>query len=425
MFVDLPPSEPHADPWHASFSYRLHQLRRKGYRIAYFYERPDNSTFRYRIFNMMEVIEANWPEASASYFHLGDAAHLKTIVQSADVIVICRARYGDVVASLLLLARQRGIPVLFDVDDLVFDTQYVHLLTKSLAQPMAAEVDWDFWFAYVGRIGATLRHCDGAIATNAYLAERISDASQVPTAIIPNFLNEKQVARSGRIVEAKRASGFARDGHVHIGYFSGSPTHAKDFEQAASALARILDRYPVARVRMVGYLDVPPQLQAYETRIDRVGFHDYVNLQGLIGSTEINIAPLQDNRFTNCKSELKYFEAAIVGTVTIASPTHTFRDAIRHGENSYLARAHEWEQAIATVLETLVEDPAAYARVAEAGISDAEEKFCWRRQTDRIKAALLDGVASFSSSGSGSGNSAPRPGGEPRADAPRPAERAV
>lgn len=390
MFVDLPPNEPHVDPWHASFAQRLHRLRRKAYRIAYFYERPDNSTFRYRVFNMIEAIEADWPDASASYFQLDDAAHLKTIVEAADVIVICRARYGDVVASLLLLARQRGVPVLFDVDDLVFDTQYIHLLTKSLAQPMLEEVDWDFWFAYVGRIGATLRHCDGAIATNGYLGDRISDFAQLPVSIIPNFLNERQIARSQSIVDAKRASGFARDEHLHIGYFSGSPTHAKDFELVASALARVLDRSPSVRLRMVGYLDVPLQLKGYEGRIDRVGFHDYVNLQGLIGSTEINIAPLQDNRFTNCKSELKYFEAAVVGTVTIASPTYTFSDAIRHGENSYLSPAHRWEEIISTVVGSLENDPAAYIAMAEAGIAHANEQFGWRQQAPRLRAALLD-----------------------------------
>jgi len=35
---------------------------------------------------------------------------------------------------------------------------------------------------------------------------------------------------------------------------------------------------------------------------------------------EIVIAPLQENVFTNCKSELKYFEAAIVGTIPSYSP---------------------------------------------------------------------------------------------------------
>ena len=59
-------------------------------------------------------------------------------------------------------------------------------------------------------------------------------------------------------------------------------------------------------------------------RIEVCPLQDFVNLQRLIGEVEINIVPLQDNAFTNCKSELKYFEAAIVETVTVATPTYTF-----------------------------------------------------------------------------------------------------
>ena len=58
--------------------------------------------------------------------------------------------------------------------------------------------------------------------------------------------------------------------------------------------------------------------------------------------------PLQYNAFTNCKSELKYFEAAVVGTQTIASPMFTYARAIRHGENGYLAQAHQWADRIWT-----------------------------------------------------------------------------
>jgi glycosyltransferase involved in cell wall biosynthesis len=388
LFVDLPADVFHRDPWHGSFAQRLARLRRRSFRVAYFYERPDNSTFRYRVHNMIETIEARWPDASASYFHLDDAAELRTIVDSADVLVICRAKYGSTVSALVAQARRRGIRVFFDVDDLVFDPSYVHLLTSSLAQRMSTEADWDFWFAYVSRIGATLKLCDGAITTNAYLARRLTDFAGVPCAVVPNFMNEAQLARSRDVVEAKRRTGFARDGALHVGYFSGSPTHAKDFEIAASALAAILDRFPSVRVRMVGYLEAPPVLQRHAARLDREAFRDYVNLQGLIGSTEINIAPLQDNRFTNCKSELKYFEAAAVGTVTIASPTFTFAQSIESGRNGYLASAQDWESALARVIGDLDGDLDAYVAMAERGVEDAEARYAWPVQIDAIRAAV-------------------------------------
>ena len=37
---------------------------------------------------------------------------------------------------------------------------------------------------------------------------------------------------------------------------------------------------------------------------------------------------MENNKFTNCKSELKFFEAAIAETVTVASPTFNYKNAI-------------------------------------------------------------------------------------------------
>ena len=56
--------------------------------------------------------------------------------------------------------------------------------------------------------------------------------------------------------------------------------------------------------------------------------------------------------FTNCKSELKYFEAAVVGTVTIASPTFTFARAIDDGKNGFIANSYDWLRKITAVIDS-------------------------------------------------------------------------
>ena len=367
---------------------RFARFMRGDHRIAYFYERVDNSTFRYRVHNMIEVIEASWPEASAGYFTLEDAGLLDRVADAADVLVLCRARYSETVSRLIQRARRRGIPVVFDIDDFVFDSRYVHLIMNTLAQPGTSEVAWDFWYAYVSRMGGTLRLCDRAITTNPYLAERIGAFAGVDVAIVPNFMNEAQLGCSRGVLAAKRQSGFLRDDALHVGYFSGSPTHKKDFALAETALARILDRFAEVRVRMVGYLEPAGPLLAYQDRIDREPFHDYVNLQRLIGSTEINIAPLQDNVFTNCKSELKYFEAAITGTATIASPTFTFAAAIVPNDNGRLAAAHQWEERIAETVEELILRPGDYAAMAERAAAHAERHYGWTNMAGAVRRAL-------------------------------------
>ena len=170
--------------------------------------------------------------------------------------MICRARYNSRVARMVARARARGIPVLFDCDDLVFDVGHVHLLVDSLNLDQSSEAVWDGWFAYMARIGATLRLCDAFVTTNAYLAERALEYQpRLRTAIVPNYLNPQQQELSQGYYRAKQNSGWARDGRIHIGYFSGSPTHARDFAIVAPAICRLLARDPRIVLRITGFLD--------------------------------------------------------------------------------------------------------------------------------------------------------------------------
>ena len=125
-------------------------------------------------------------------------------------------------------------------------------------------------------------------------------------------------------------------------------------------------------------------MQKFADRVRRLPFHDYVNLQRLLGSVEFNLMPLQSNAFTDCKSELKYFEAASVGTLSIASPGFTYRGAIQHGENGYLAKAHEWTEVIMRAIDQMDE----YERMAMVARQDSLQKFSWKHQPGVILKAL-------------------------------------
>src|SRR5205823_4269212 len=110
-----------------------------------------------------------------------------------------------------------------------------HLVMETLAQPVE-EQSLQFWFGLIARSGCTMRLCDGVITTNAVLAEKIRDFSGLPTWTVPNFLNQAQIDLSSRIRAEKQRSGWARDGQIDIGYFSGTPTHRRDFALIEPAL---------------------------------------------------------------------------------------------------------------------------------------------------------------------------------------------
>jgi glycosyltransferase involved in cell wall biosynthesis len=393
----------YAPPWDIPFSQRYDALMKRGKRVAYFYEKPDSTSFRYRVFNMTEALGADsTAEISASWFYREDLADMPRVVDRVDAIVFCRTHFSPTIGELVNRARRRGVRVLFDVDDLVFDTDYVQLLLNSLDQDSNNELSLNRWFASIARQGALLKMCDRALVTNAFLGERIQAfAPSVSTRVIPNFLNREQQAASERMYEQKRERTFESSQPFHIGYFSGTPTHRRDFEIVAPALANLLRADSRLRLLIVGALEPSDALKAYRHRIDRFPLQDYMNLQRLIARAEINISPLLDNLFTNCKSELKFFEAAIAGTVTLATPTYTFRQAIKDGETGFLASAHEWQAQLERAV-ALLDERDRYTQMAVAGFQVAQSVFGWDRQAETIKRAIFGNAESDASSGTNS-----------------------
>lgn len=385
MFVVEEPSVPYVDPWESSFQERLNALSKAPRRVAYFYETPDNSTFRYRVYNMIQALRESNKKISAAYFCSKDIEHFARVVERADILVVCRARYNEKLNQFITHARNKGKQVYFDIDDLVFDSDYVHLILETLDQDLSNPAVWDTWFAYVGRIGATLRLCDAVITTNDYLASQVRAFAGKPTYVIPNFLNQEQLDISRRIYEKKASRNFYRTDKIHLGYFSGTPTHNRDFDILVPALTRILDQDQRIMVYIVGYMELKDPLRRYTSRIEFYNLQDFINLQRLIGLMEVNLIPLQDNLFTNCKSELKYFEAGIVGSLSIASPVYSYANAIRDGENGYLAMNTDWFEKLTMMTDSM----GAYPEMAERTFRDAEKRYAWYNQLTLIEKTLF------------------------------------
>jgi len=110
----------------------------------------------------------------------------------------------------------------------------------------------------------------------------------------------------------------------------------------ARQLATFLDESIYSRLTIVGHLEVPAEFARFGERIVTRPFMDFLSMQSVLRGIDLNIVPLQDSPFTWSKSELKYFEAALVETPTLASSTPVFDSAIDHGVTGYLAASSQW-----------------------------------------------------------------------------------
>ena len=136
---------------------------------------------------MVQALRGHDEGNSASWFCRADSDHFDQIVDCCDILVICRARYTDRLSSMIERAKTLGRTVIFDVDDLVVDPQYAHLLMATLDQDTGNEAHLDYWFGYMARLSAVLQLCDRVITTNEYLASHIRACTDKNVRIVPEL----------------------------------------------------------------------------------------------------------------------------------------------------------------------------------------------------------------------------------------------
>ena len=327
------------EPWLEPLAKRMSKLKPNTIRVGYFYEVPDSGSFRYRAYNMAQTLNTHSKTHSASYFFLSDIPLVENFSDHLDVLVLVRFRFSGILGRLIDKFRASQKPVYFDIDDLLFDAEHAPLVAATLNFGIEPGLVLDNWYALAARLGHTLALCDAAITTTPTLAREIESKKGIPATTIPNFLNVEQLEASASLSARPWPDSSEQ---FRIGYFSGSKSHAKDFDIAVPGISDFLRKNPQATLVVAGILDIPGQLADLHNQIERLPFMDYVSLQTAISQVDVNIVPLQENLFTDSKSELKFFEAGIVRTVTLASPTDIFRRVIENGINGFLSPADSW-----------------------------------------------------------------------------------
>lgn len=252
-------------------------------------------------------------------------------------------------APLVERARELGRMVVTEIDDLVFEpatSQHVEAIDELTD---GERTDWTETFR------RTLEAGDGAIVATEGLAEYARPLSN-PVEIVANVVSEEMIrlADRARLPRALAKRNKSDDEGVTIAYFSGSPTHQDDFEQVAGTVAWALETYPHVHFAIVGLHELDSRFEPFAARVERVPFRHWPLLPDLVAQTDVNLAPLARNPFSECKSCVKYLEAALLEVPTIASPRRDFVRAIEHGRNGLLAEtAQDWQEA----LRLLIEDP--------------------------------------------------------------------
>jgi glycosyltransferase involved in cell wall biosynthesis/SAM-dependent methyltransferase len=297
----------------------------------------DGQSKRYRVSN----IAAGLRELGHSALILDDAD--AALIVENDIkprrLVVFRAPLhdrGGVHLDVFRHVRANGGLVVVDFDDLVFEPSIVDQIDGFRLLPDESRIEYLEGVAGYRRM---LDEADLVTCPTAFLAGRVT-ALDMPAAVVRNSVDRAQLDLAETLLREERPESES----VRIGYLSGSKTHQADFAEAASAVERVLDERPETSFTLVGYLDLPPSWSRFGDRVSHVQFMPYLDLLRHTRQIDINIAPLVvGNDFCEAKSELKIFEAAVVGIPTVASATASYARAIDEGIDGFVAdSADSW-----------------------------------------------------------------------------------
>lgn len=337
-------------------------LNRKIKKVLYIVENEENAQFRYRCYNVFLATNSS-SEWRVKWCLKNEMDSMVKELDSFDLVVISRQIDKDgALGRFIKKVHKAGKKVLFDLDDLVFDYRYLKVLMQSTDSKNIF-----YWLGYFWGIRRIARKVDGFLVTNDFLGRKMEQSFKKPYKVIRNSLNKSQIEVSNGCLATKKHDGF------RIGYFSGSPTHAKDFRMVEPEIIRFLEEHGDAKMMVVGYMNFSSEMKKLidAERVVVKKIVNYLELQKLLSKVDVNIAPLLINDFTNCKSELKFFEAAAVETITIASPTYAFKAIIENGKNGFLALPGEWYDR----LRYLYENPKKSLKMAKSAKSYALGKY--------------------------------------------------
>jgi glycosyltransferase involved in cell wall biosynthesis len=292
---------------------------------------------RYRARLAAEAIGLLGVEAHVRYYR--DPSLLE-LVEKADALYVYRVPATHQFLDLIARAKQRGIPVVFDVDDLIFDPD---IAAEIPALKILSPSEADGWLYGVRRYRTTMEWCDGFIGSTPQLVRHAQAVTALPAAQFENGVGILLAKLSDRSLAKRRQAGPLR-----IGYLSGTITHDHDWFYVEPAITDILDRHAEVELWLAGHLPDSPELHRFGERIKRIPFTRWTKLPDLLHQLDINLAPLEpDSRFNEAKSAIKWLEAALVSTPTVASATEPFRDAIEHGISGMVASdLDEWRSAL-------------------------------------------------------------------------------
>ncbi len=320
--------------------------------------------FRYRVEQKLQQLDLlglrnHWLDWT-------DYMEVNNQINFYDVIIFYRVPGYPKMLANIDYANRLGKIVIYDTDDLIFDRptleSYYNKTTGQLSSRQLKAV-----FKGADLYKKAIQQCSFAITTTAALQKSLESViGKDRVFILPNGLDNysQQAVKTARVVK--------QPNRVKLFYGSGTKTHDQDFALIASAIEKILLTYNHVDLVIVGYLSIPESLQRFGSRITEIDLLDVEEFFDILTHADINLAPLAPGLFADCKSEIKWLEAGVLGVVTVASATQVYKQAIKDGVDGFVA---ETEDQWYDIIDKLINDKTLRESIGKAATQSANEHY--------------------------------------------------
>jgi tetratricopeptide (TPR) repeat protein len=274
-----------------------------------------------------------------------------TLCLSADVLILHLLSEHDLLPIMEERKRQ-GRPTIYELSDNIIALHEGVGIRGWFSDPVNLALAFQY-----------MRMADAVQVTGSGLAERFS------------FINPRMVIFENQMVTLGRVERQASE-RVIFGW-AGSSGHRRDIEAVSDVIVQVMRTYPHLDFAFMGDETIYSTLSA-AVPADRFIYSPPATLDDYLDflqKLDIGIAPLEDNPYNRCRSDVKFLEYASRGVVPVLSSLAPYKDSVQHGETGFL---YDSQQEFLSILSLLACDAdlrnhvskAAYAYVKRCRLED-------------------------------------------------------
>jgi tetratricopeptide (TPR) repeat protein/glycosyltransferase involved in cell wall biosynthesis len=345
-----------------------HLNARRRRRLIIFGETTIGQCTLYRIIEKARMFErySDWMVGCYNWQHPRETIQA---LQFANLLIIYRVPETPETRVVVGEARRLGVPVIYEIDDLVFDVSAYRNVLLATGKTSFGIHTRESLLRGARRYRDLLLHCDCAIGSTDKIVQSLKRISGRPAYRVQNALTTDQL-------EIKLLPPLFPKEHVRIFFGSGTSTHDEDFREIEEPLLFVIENNPGTKLDIIGSLHPSQRFMSrarlLSGRINFMPIMDYEAYIQFISQADIAIAPLEANSLNDAKSNIKFLEAALLKIPIIASDRQAFTSIIQNGVNGFcVATAAEWQEA----LSILVTQPETRRRLGLAAYVSALQHY--------------------------------------------------